>query len=64
MLTSITSGLSLVWLESLSLTAMGFNNVYEHARIDFARQEGFWTRDVKVMLTDSIIDGSSHPRML
>ena len=37
---------------------MGFNNVYEHARIDFARQEGFWTQDVKVMLTDSIIDGS------
>jgi hypothetical protein len=37
---------------------MGFNNVYEHARIDFARQEGFWTQDVKVMLTDSLIDGS------
>ena len=37
---------------------LGFNNVYEHARIDFARQEGFWTSDVKVMLTDSIIDGS------
>ncbi len=37
---------------------LGFNNVYEHARIDFARLEGFWTQDVKVMLTDSIIDGS------
>jgi hypothetical protein len=37
---------------------MGFNNVYEHARIDFARQEGFWTQDLKVMLTDSLIDGS------
>jgi hypothetical protein len=37
---------------------MGFGNVYEHARIDFSLLEGFWTGDVKVMLTDSIIDGS------
>jgi len=36
----------------------GFGDMYTNARIDFARQEGFWTGDVTVSLTDSIIDGS------
>jgi hypothetical protein len=36
----------------------GFGDMYEHARIDFARLEGFWSTDINVSLTDSMIDGS------